>query len=104
MATSKVRDDRWSLAVKKRDNFRCRWCDDDGTDACHIENRGILHLRYVLQNGITFCRTHHKKFDRKSAFRDEMIKRLVGEDLNNKLREAKNDRFKIKEFGFEEIL
>lgn len=56
---------KWSREVLKRDNYRCQWpggCSsgDARIDPHHIAERGLRpDLRYVVQNGIALCRTHH---------------------------------------------
>lgn len=54
----------WRKKVYQRDNFTCQWPN------CNIKKRLNAHhikkwsecpsLRFVLDNGITLCSTHHK--------------------------------------------
>jgi len=62
-------DDLWSYAVKLRDNFTCQVCNTKypqvsrGLNAHHIKTKGAKHsFRYVLDNGISLCVYHHRKF------------------------------------------
>lgn len=58
----------WGRKVKKRDGNKCRWGADgpcatgDGRiDPHHIAPRGRRpDLRYVVENGVSLCRTHHE--------------------------------------------
>ena len=55
----------WKDAVYSRDGRACRKC---GTQAEVLNAHHILNfaehegLRYVLENGITFCKSHHERF------------------------------------------
>lgn len=55
----------WMLAVKKRDNWKCKMtnCDCKGRlEAHHILNWiDYPELRYELNNGITLCQAHHPR-------------------------------------------
>lgn len=59
------RDIEWSRRVKDRDGWKCRWpagcaSGDKRIDAHHIAERSQRpDLRFVLDNGIALCRTHH---------------------------------------------
>ena len=64
-------DDRylaWRQSVLRGDKFTCQACgkqDDTGKAlrAHHIENyRRQAHLRYEVENGITFCVECHRSF------------------------------------------
>lgn len=57
---------RWRRAVFARDNYRCVLCGDRGNlksnplNPHHIHRRRTHpHLRYVVENGITLCRSCH---------------------------------------------
>jgi hypothetical protein len=57
---------RWRTKVYARDRFRCRMPDCAGTDrrlnAHHIKKwASFPHLRFVLSNGVTLCRTCHER-------------------------------------------
>lgn len=53
----------WRSSVYKRDNFKCQWpsCNmKQKLNAHHIKNWAEFPgLRFVVQNGITLCRSHH---------------------------------------------
>jgi len=53
-------DKLWSLIVRGRANNECQIpeCPNKGTDAHHIEGRG-LSVRWDLDNGICLCQSHH---------------------------------------------
>ena len=55
----------WMLAVKKRDNWKCRINNFDckGTLESHhiLPWRSYPGLRYEINNGITLCQFHHPK-------------------------------------------
>jgi len=72
---------KWSLDVKKRDNFKCRI---GNKDCCgKLESHHILmwayfpELRYDVNNGITLCHFHHpfkhSEVERLSPFFKELI-------------------------------
>lgn len=52
----------WTLAVFRRDGFRCRACGHNGKlEAHHIHPwSDFPSLRFELSNGITLCKTHHR--------------------------------------------
>ena len=56
----------WAKSVLKRDGFICTNCGSrDKLEAHHIwPQQSSSHLRYVLKNGITLCRTCHAVADR----------------------------------------
>jgi len=55
----------WMLAVKKRDNWKCRLLNSDCKG--RLESHHILdwvnypELRYDINNGITLCHAHHPR-------------------------------------------
>ncbi len=55
-------DKIWEELVKKRDG-RCRTERDDcegGLDAHHFVTRKNMNTRYLIENGVTLCRKHHR--------------------------------------------
>lgn len=55
----------WRLSVYKRDNYCCQWpgCKKRkfGLNAHHIRTWSDFPiLRYIVDNGITLCKAHHK--------------------------------------------
>ena len=59
----------WSSLVYKRDNYKCRLCGTDGIDENRLETHHIYpvkqfpELMYDIDNGITLCVKHHKRFE-----------------------------------------
>lgn len=54
---------KWRKDVYKRDNFKCQWphcINKTKLNAHHIKNwADFPGLRFLVDNGITLCRTHH---------------------------------------------
>ena len=54
----------WRKAVYKRDHYKCQWpgCKGHGRlNAHHIRKwADFPTLRYIIENGISLCYTHHK--------------------------------------------
>jgi len=52
----------WRKKVYKRDGYKCRLCHDTGyLEAHHIRPKAKYpSLTYVVANGITLCKRHHK--------------------------------------------
>lgn len=68
----------WSLKVRQRDGYICRWCEAEGRrnvdirhHAHHIVAVSICgnHGRFELENGVTLC--YHCHIDRLKAYTDE---------------------------------
>lgn len=53
----------WSIAVKKRDNYKCVECDSsENLHSHHIKPKSLYpELRYDLDNGVTLCKSCHFK-------------------------------------------
>lgn len=55
---------QWRQQVYKRDNFTCQWpgCSSkEKINAHHIKTwANYPSLRYLVDNGITLCKNHHK--------------------------------------------
>lgn len=72
---------RWRLSVYKRDGFRCRYpncCVKKGLQAHHIKLWARYpDLRFVLSNGITLCKRHHKMIWGKEEQYEEMFLTIV---------------------------
>lgn len=59
-------DRDWRNAVFQRDNYTCRGCGVRGgrLEAHHVKPyKAYPELRHVLSNGMTLCRSCHKKTD-----------------------------------------
>ncbi len=92
----------WSLAVQERDGWKCQHCglDDKSKLQAHhvIPWIDSIDLRFVVDNGLTLCRSCHTKEDRRikpvicwskgKKFTDEHKKKLSdahkGKDTWNK--------------------
>jgi len=54
-------DSLWSLAVRADWGDRCAVCGTTlNLNAHHLIRRGCYPVRYLLENGICLCATHHK--------------------------------------------
>lgn len=90
-------DRKWSLMVRRRDNFTCQvegcgYYSEHYTAAHHIIRRGVKSTRLEPLNGITLCPSHHvfdhkfsahktpeafkRWFKKRFSLRWELIKRL----------------------------
>lgn len=50
----------WSLAVRKRDNHKCKICGKLAKESHHIfYQRCYPKLRFNVNNGISLCKQHH---------------------------------------------
>jgi len=57
----KEADLAWADAVKGRDGWFCVVCGvSERLNAHHILPREVKEFKYVVDNGITLCVTHHK--------------------------------------------
>ena len=55
----------WRKTIYKRDNYTCQKCGevDRGLRAHHIFSFGhYINLRFLVENGITFCKDCHREF------------------------------------------
>ena len=69
MSIDKELDTLWAKAVKKRVNYRCELCGEEGIHAHHIFTRFHSGTRWMLLNGVCLCakchlyaHTHIKEF------------------------------------------
>jgi 5-methylcytosine-specific restriction endonuclease McrA len=71
----------WALEVKKRDNFKCKFCKKEKNLHAHhiIPWKENEELRFDLDNGITLCCPCHARMERIT----EMLKRKI--DLQNNI-------------------
>lgn len=103
----KIRTDKrmskWAAAVKLQNDEKCEWCGQPEVDPCHIIPRKFVRTRYLLQNGLSFCRNHHNEFDRDIKFRKKILNLLVGREKYENLKSIRDDRNNPEDFGYEEI-
>ena len=54
---------RWSIAVKKRDNYTCQLCGSKKNLVAHhvLSKERFPNLMYNVSNGITLCKSCHVK-------------------------------------------
>ena len=94
----KIRDseeyNNWRLKVFFRDNFTCQKCNtkDNSIQAHHIYNFTNKDLRFLKENGITFCKKCHKLFHHIYGTKNNTVEQLI-EFLNNN-KNAKSEQFK----------
>lgn len=74
----------WQKGVKNKDHNRCQKCEENRLSvltAHHIFNFSKYpELRFVIDNGITFCRPCHKEFHRIYTVKDntpEQVKSFI---------------------------
>jgi len=103
MKISKSRDTRWSRAVLETHDYKCFYCGGEGTDPCHVVPRGKMKTRYILENGVCLCRTHHIAFDDVQKFRKHIIEMYIKRELYNKLLEVASGKSNYEECGFTNI-
>ena len=63
----------WREAVFARDNWTCQKCEikGDKLHPHHIQNFAQYpELRFAIDNGITFCEKHHRKFHKKYGMKN----------------------------------
>ncbi len=66
-------ENKWRKKVFKRDGYICQKCDVKGgyLISHHIKSWAIcLKLRFVVSNGITFCKECHKMFHKKYGYKN----------------------------------
>ena len=77
-------DELWAEVVKKRDHWKCRYCNRGKSDgvvlnAHHIEKRGNKSTRWETPNGITLCTGHHSFWAHDPRGNSQYQHWLVGE-------------------------
>ena len=54
-------DTLWSRLVKERDGYKCIICGKtENLNSHHLYGKKSHRMRYLLDNGVTLCRYHHK--------------------------------------------
>ena len=69
----------WRRQVFERDDYTCRKCGDRGyrLHAHHIKNfSSNPNSRYLLINGITFCRECHREFHKQYGVTNNTLKQI----------------------------
>jgi len=74
----------WKLEVFTRDNFTCQKCKHRNKKGCRKElvahhKQNFAHypkLRFLIENGITFCAECHKEFHQKYGYRNNTKEQL----------------------------
>jgi len=64
-------DKLWSLAVKKRDGYKCVRCGKPAVHAHHIFSRRHKRTRWEVKNGIALCYRDHWYWVRSAAPADK---------------------------------
>ena len=71
----------WRNLVFERDNYICQKCEDNrgrNLEAHHIKSFALYsELRFILDNGITFCDKCHNKFHKIYTTINNNIKQLI---------------------------
>ena len=69
----------WRLSVYRRDGFKCQVCRESGVlNAHHLDGWAwCVEKRYDINNGITLCETHHKKFHHDYGNRNNTKKQFI---------------------------
>jgi hypothetical protein len=74
----------WKIECLKRDKFRCQICnkkvDFVTSDIHHIIRRVYKKTKYMVDNGLTLCRTCHWKIHNTIGFEDWFLESVVGKD------------------------
>lgn len=88
----------WREAVFSRDDWTCRCCGERGKilHSHHIKNFSqFKKLRFIIDNGITFCRKCHREFHKEYTTDNNNMKQ-VKEFLNkkNKINDCCRDKLK----------
>ena len=70
-------DKAWGKLVRERDCY-CVYCGGPGIQAHHVFGRGRYGTRFVVENGISLCSSHHVFNDDFSAHKTpEKFKRWI---------------------------
>ncbi len=80
LSNNKIYKD-WRFDVFSRDDFTCQKCGDNkggNLEAHHIINwKNNKDLRYLIDNGITFCEVCHRSFHKKYGYHDNNEEQLL---------------------------
>lgn len=92
-------DDLWRECVKLRASSKSELSDQEGVDCHHIARKPNDFLRYDLDNGICLTKWEHRygiHGNHEEKYRD-LIKKVRGEDIYEKLRMRRNYQCDLKE-------
>jgi predicted restriction endonuclease len=91
MAVKREACDIWfSKCVRHRDQHRCQYCFNEGTDCAHIYSRARKSTRWSMDNAVCLCRHHHQWFGSNPVAFTDWLTQLYGEGHMNILREKAN--------------
>lgn len=86
----------WRKNIFKRDNFECQKCFDNNghnLNVHHINNFSTnVKLRYDVNNGITLCKSCHKKFHLNYGYKNNNIEQLNKYLKNKNIKDKKNEK------------
>jgi hypothetical protein len=80
---------KWRIMVFIRDNYTCKKCGKHGCELnahhiiCWIDNK---KLRYIVSNGITFCKYCHKEFHHIYGYKNnnqEQLNEFMKQEIYN---------------------
>ena len=79
MAIKREACDNWfSKCVRHRDQHRCQYCFNEGTDCAHIYGRARKSVRWSMDNAVTLCRYHHQWFTSNPVAFTDWLTKLYG--------------------------
>ena len=95
MAIRRDAADSWfSKCVRHRDQHRCQYCFNEGTDAAHIFGRAKKSTRWSMDNAVTLCRYHHQWFGSNPVAFTDWLTKHWGQGHMDILREKANSLLK----------
>lgn len=72
---------RFRIEVLKRDNFRCRMCNNKTKSNLHVHHikqwSKAASLRYDVTNGITLCRYCHGLITGKESHYETLFREII---------------------------
>ena len=88
MAVKREACDNWfSKCVRHRDQHRCQYCFNEGTDCAHIYGRAKKSVRWSMDNAVTLCRYHHQWFGSNPVAFTDWLTKIYGSGHMDILRE-----------------
>ena len=96
--------DVWfSKCVRHRDQHRCQYCFNEGTDCAHIFGRAKKSVRWSMDNAVTLCRYHHRWFGENPVAFTDWLTKIYGSGHMDLLREKANATLKTNKILRKEI-